>query len=263
MICLVKNTRTPTEAAAGSSSRIACTAAPVRLRSSAKTAAQQRRHHPERDPIVERPTRLRREGGERDQRGAGLALHESVQIDEKVTELGEDPHRDRERTGAQPERKRGERDRKQSYQQRRHEQCGVDLESGVRQPNRGIRAEPEEELLPDRDQSAIAGQRVPHRGQQNVDEQRGHPVGEIRAEIERTEREHDRDPGQAGRRGDRDGAPAAHRDRRGAHVGFLRRASSSRRGSRPAAATRTASTARKTRCPPIRNPCGLICEPRF
>ena len=48
---LAGSTRTPTEAAASSSSRIACSEAPSRLRSSTKSSEEQHRDRAERHPV--------------------------------------------------------------------------------------------------------------------------------------------------------------------------------------------------------------------
>src|SRR5205814_6961113 len=101
----------------------------------------------------------------------------------------------------------------------------------------------------DRDQAAVAGERVPHRGEDREDEQLGELLGGIGGERERDEREGDdertggghREPGRAG--------PAPD----DVALGHVRlRASSMRpRG--------LARTPRKTRWPASIEYCGWLC----
>ena len=62
------------------------------------------------------------------------------------------------------------------------------VDAGIGEADGEIGADAEEHLLADGDQPAEAGERVPHRCEDHVDEQRGQPIDEAGAEEEAARR---------------------------------------------------------------------------
>src|ERR1043165_4214347 len=122
----------------------------------------------------------------------------------------------------------------------------VRRDAGLGEDDGGVGAEAEEGLLADRDQAAVAGEGVPHRGEDGEDEQLGELLGGVGRQRERDEGEGDDDDRDARHREPRQPAPALDGVARGRgvdrrHAQLLRAARVRPRG--------LARTARNTRWP--------------
>ena len=132
---------------------------------------------------------------------------------------------------------------------------GVALDTGVGEIQRRVGTDADERLLPDRDETAVPGEGVPHRRHEDEDPQPGQLLGDVGLEDggDREQAEHDQRRSTAVRSSER----RVQRSTRSARDG---------RHDRDARATkvrplRTMRTARKTRFPNRIDDCGLICAP--
>ncbi len=167
------------------------------LRGRADLAAQEPEHHPaqpghgsERGPVGVGAAVV---GGvllQRNHRGARLALHQGVEVDAQVRQRGHHPHADGKFTALQPQHEHGQRHCHQRHQHGAHQQRGVRPQARIGQPHHGIGTQPEESLVPNRHQPGVARQRVPHHGQDDVDEQGGEPVYRARLQPQWAQAEH-------------------------------------------------------------------------
>src|SRR5208282_1364409 len=103
--------------------------------------------------------------------------------------FGEHPHADREFAPLEAQHEEGDGDREQRRPDRPREQGWIGGKSFRREPDGEIGADPEERLLPDGDEPGVARQRVPHRGENDVDEQGRQLVHDIGAGEERRDGE--------------------------------------------------------------------------
>src|SRR5262249_24607093 len=159
--------------------------------------------------------------------------------------------RDRELRAAEAEDEERDGKRDRAAKERGHDHRPVRAHAVVAEPDGAVRTESDEALLSDRDEPAVAGERVPHRGHQHEDQQRRHLLGGGLAQRHRHEHEHDRKQAEAGREPRGEGAPTLHGEGLG-HVAAL---------GRKMPPCGEASTARNTRCPASTEYCGLICAP--
>ena len=84
--------------------------------------------------------------------------------------LGEHPHADGEFAALEAQHEEGNGDREQRRADRACEQGRIGRKARRREPDGEIGADPEERLLPDRDEPGVARKRIPHRGENDVDE---------------------------------------------------------------------------------------------
>ena len=121
--------------------------------------------------------------------------------DQLPEDLRDDPHGDRELATSQSQghERRHEPEDRGDQDGDRHREVAID--AGVGQVDGGVGADPDERLLADRHQTAVAGQGVPHRRHQDQDPEAGQLLGDVGVEGRRHEEEADDDEADDARSG--------------------------------------------------------------
>ena len=122
--------------------------------------------------------------------------------------LGQHPHADRKFAPAQSQHEVGNRDREQRRADRAGEQGGIGGKAAGGQTDGEIGADAEERLLADGHKAGVAGQRVPHRRENDIDEKRRQLVDDIGAGDHRRRRQRDENDGDDDAEGSRLARPA-------------------------------------------------------
>ena len=219
--------------------------------------------HPAAQQEVSRQQRRRRDGegtpvgkgapergidqGQSRQGGSRASPQRANPDQHEIEDFGDHPGADRKVLGAQPKDEERDRDGKQPSHRdggrNRHER--IDAVLGEHQ--HGVGADPDVGLLPDRNQSAVSGQKIPHAGQHQQDEDIDQQVRNIPVHHIGKRRQHDDD-----RAGCQQSPPCWPPRASDLHAASLARI-------KPCG--RKARTARNTRCPARTPPLGSICAP--
>ena len=155
-----------------------------------------------------------------------------------------------------------QRQRQRADDDRAEKQRRVDADPEIGEPHGEIGAEAEERLLPDRHQSAIADQRVPHHREDHVDEQRRQPVDGLALSHSGPSASSDRRDERRRRARCATRASSARRRRRAPRSSPASSPNAAQRAGRNRR-NRAARTARrgKSTWPAMKKPCGLIDAP--
>jgi len=137
------------------------------------------RHHHQPEPVGVIAPRAGVEAVERQQRGAGRPLHDGVEADEQLHQSRQHPHANGEFAATQLQHEAGQPPGQQPARRPAQRQRRIDRHARRREPDDRIGAKAEEHLLAHRDEPAIASQRVPGDGQDDIDKQRGEVVDDI------------------------------------------------------------------------------------
>src|SRR6185312_7687602 len=221
-------------------------------------ATQQDEQRSERQPVDEIATERRVERIERNQRGAGFAPHQRVEVDQQMGHLGDHPHADGKLAAPEPQHRKAKRYGNHADDDRGADHAHERVHAPVGELDGEVGAKSDKELLADTDEASVARERVPHHGKDDVDEKDRQPVHRAGPEPEwRNRRDHgERDDHSDGRaRGG--GPPFDAESRLRVYAGLLRKARTP-----PASQTRTNSTTRKTPWPASRKPSGDTFAPK-
>src|ERR1700680_992184 len=169
-----------------------------------------------------------------------------VEPDQDRYGLGDHPHPDGELGRAQAQRKEGDRHRYRAGDQHRQNHGYIWRYAELGEVDRRVCADADESLLAHRQEATIAGERIPHHGEDDQDQQVRQVLHVVGVQHERHEREGDREHADADGEVPRQRRPALDLQTR-AHSELLAHC----RLARPSATT-PRSLGRETRPPPYR-----------